>query len=100
VNNNPAGVGVVISAAVKAVLIAVAALGWVPLDEDAIASVTLAVAAVVDVLLYLGLVKPRVNELQAQANANQGTPPGVTQSPGQPDTAHRNGVTFRGPDIR
>lgn len=65
---NPAGVGVVISAAVKAVLIALAALGWIPLTDDAIAEVTLAVAAVVDVLLYFGLIKPGVTRLQQSAS--------------------------------
>lgn len=66
-NTNPVGVGVVISAAVKAVLIALASLGLVPLDDDAIASVTLAVTAVVDVLIYFGLVKPAVTRLQQDA---------------------------------
>ena len=77
---NPAGVGVVVSAALKAVLIALAGLGWVPLDEDAIASVTLAVVAVVDVLLYFGLVKPGVTRLQQEADA---TKPGRHPAPGQ-----------------
>lgn len=66
-NTNPAGVGVVISGAVKAVLIALASVGLIPFDDNAIASVTLAVAAVVDVLIYLGLVRPGVNRLQEQA---------------------------------
>lgn len=89
--SNPAGVGVVISAAVKAVLIALTALGLVPLDDNAIASVTLAVAAVVDVLIYLGLVKPRVNELREQAAGN-GTP--------GPPNPGSGGTTFRGRDLR
>lgn len=68
--SNPAGVGVVISGAVKAVLIALASLGAVPLDDDAITSVTLAVAAVVDVLIYFGLVRPGVTRLQERAAAD------------------------------
>lgn len=74
---NPAGVGVVISAAVKAVLIALAALGWVPISDDAIAEVTLAVAAVVDVLLYFGLIKPAVTRLQQAADHGSNAFPGA-----------------------
>lgn len=80
-NTNPAGVGVVISAAVKAVLIALASLGLVPLDDDAIASVTLAVVAVVDVLLYFGLVKPGVTRLQEQAATDAVAASGSTGTP-------------------
>ncbi|MGI5151384.1 hypothetical protein ACQEVC_34310 [Plantactinospora sp. CA-294935] len=65
-NTNPAGVGVVVSVAVKAVLVALAAVGWVPITEDAIAEVTLAVAALADVLVYFGIVRPRVNQLKEQ----------------------------------
>jgi hypothetical protein len=90
VNNNPAGVGVIVSAAVKAVLIALSSLGAVPLNDDAIASVTLAVAAIVDVLLYFGLVKPGVNRLQEQA---------ATEAVAGSAAAHRPTNRANGPDI-
>ena len=65
---NPTTTGVVVSVTIKAVLLALAALGWVPIDDDAIAEVTLAIAAVADLLVYFGLIKPKVNELQAAAS--------------------------------
>jgi hypothetical protein len=70
---NPTVTGVVVSVTIKVVLLALAALGWVPIDDDAIAEVTLAVAAVADLLVYFGLIKPKVNELQAAAAAGTST---------------------------
>jgi hypothetical protein len=64
---NPTTTGVVVSVTIKAVLLALAALGWVPIADEAIAEVTLAIAAVADLLVYFGLIKPKVNELQAAA---------------------------------
>jgi len=70
---NPTVTGVIVSVTIKAVLLALAALGWVPIDDDAIAEVTLAIAAVADLLVYFGLIKPKVNELQAAAAAGTST---------------------------
>ena len=79
---NPTTTGVVVSLTIKAVLVALAALGWVPIADDAIAEVTLAVAAVADALVYFGLIKPKVTALQQAAAAAPAaaTPPsrGVT----------------------
>ena len=65
---NPTITGAVISITIKAVLLALAALGWIPIGDDAIAEVTLATAAVADMLVYFGLVKPKVTQLQVAAS--------------------------------
>lgn len=98
-NTNPAGVGVVVSSAFKTVLVALAALGWAPLDDTKIAAVTLAVAALVDVLVYFGLVKPKVNQLQAQAAQAAETDPQPAalprRVPGQHSTTFRSDHDLR-----
>ncbi len=71
-NQNPTGSGVIISLTVKAVLVAIASLGWIPLNEDQIAQVTLAIAALADLAVYFGWVKPRVDK---QVNEALATPP-------------------------
>lgn len=64
---NPTAAGVVVSLTIKAVLVALAALGWVPIADDAIAEVTLAIAAVADAGVYFGIIKPKVTRLQEAA---------------------------------
>jgi hypothetical protein len=91
---NPVGAGVVLSVTIKAILIALAALGWVPITEEAIAEVTLAVAAVADALVYFGLIKPGVNQLREQAAAGQ-----AAMDLEQTQT-HPRGTTFRDRDLR
>ncbi|WP_018348235.1 hypothetical protein [Longispora albida] len=70
---NPAGLGAAVSLTVKAVLIALAALGAVPLSEAQVAAVVLAVAAVADLAVYLGLIRPRVTPV-ADPKDRDGTP--------------------------
>lgn len=90
---NPVGAGAVLSVTIKAILIALAALGWVPITEEAITEVTLAVAAIADALVYFGLIKPRVNQLKQQAAASQAAQIDLGQVPPyQPP----RGTTFRG----
>ncbi|MEV6635003.1 hypothetical protein AB0M54_30070 [Actinoplanes sp. NPDC051470] len=67
---NPTTSGAVLSLAIKAVLVALASLGWVPVSDGAIAEVTLAVGAVADALVYFGIIRPRVGELQRAAAAS------------------------------
>ncbi|MFI5493581.1 hypothetical protein [Actinoplanes sp. NPDC051859] len=76
VPQNPTAVGVVVSTTIKAVLVAVAALNILPLDDDQITAVTLALAAVADLGVYFGWVKPRVDDQVATALATP--PPGIT----------------------
>ncbi|MBG6136502.1 hypothetical protein [Longispora fulva] len=56
----PTALGAAISVTVKAVLLALVALGAVPLDESQVAALVLAVTAVADLGVYLGIVRPRV----------------------------------------
>ncbi|OJF15400.1 hypothetical protein [Couchioplanes caeruleus] len=78
---NPTAVGVVVSTTIKAVLVAIAALNILPLDDDQIAAVTLALAAVADLAVYFGWVKPRVDGQVATALATP--PPAIPPRPGR-----------------
>lgn len=68
-SQNPTAAGLAVSTTIKAVLVAVAALGWIPLDTEQITLVAVAVTAVVDLAVFLGWVKPRVDEQVATALA-------------------------------
>ena len=58
--NNPTSVGATISVAVKSVLAALIAIGVIPWDDAQLTAIALAVATVVDLAVYLGLIKPHV----------------------------------------
>lgn len=62
----------VISTSTKAVLIALVAVGVLPWDDATITTVALAVAALVDLAIFLGLIRPRVTPT-ADPRANDGT---------------------------
>jgi hypothetical protein len=71
-SQSPTATGLIVSTTIKAVLIAVAALNILPLADDQIGAVTVAIAAVADLAVYFGWVKPRVEQQVATALA---TPP-------------------------
>jgi hypothetical protein len=74
--NNPTGVGATISVTVKAVLVALIAIGLVPWNDGQVSAVALAVAAIVDLAVYLGLIKPHVADLTTRVSpAPSGQPP-------------------------
>ena len=73
--NNPTGVGATISVTVKAVLVALIAIGVVPWNDGQVNALALAVAAVVDLAVYLGLIKPHVTDLTTQVTAATSTQP-------------------------
>ena len=72
-NDNPTGVGATISLAIKTVLVALIAVGALPWTDTQVSAVGLAIAAVVDLTIYLGLIRPRVTPLTNPKTAN-GTP--------------------------
>lgn len=72
-NDNPTGYAATISIAVKAVLVALVAVGALPWDDATVGAVALAVAALVDLAIYVGLVRPRVTPT-ADPRADDGTP--------------------------
>ncbi|GIJ50041.1 hypothetical protein Val02_69270 [Virgisporangium aliadipatigenens] len=59
-NDNPTAVGATISAATKAVLLALIATGVLPWTDLQVAAVALAITAVVDLAVTFGLIRPRV----------------------------------------
>ncbi|WP_018350936.1 hypothetical protein [Longispora albida] len=69
----PTALGAAISVTTKAVLLALVALRLVPLDESQVAALVLAVAAVADLAVYLGVVRPRVTPV-ADPRDRDGTP--------------------------
>jgi hypothetical protein len=81
VNDNPTGIGATISLAVKTVLIALMAIDVLPWDDAQITAVALAVAALVDLAVYLGLIRPRVTPV-ADPRTNDGTPLVPATDPG------------------
>lgn len=56
---NPTGFGALISMTVKAVLMALVATGILPWDDATTSTVALAVAALADLAVILGVIKPR-----------------------------------------
>lgn len=72
-NSNPTGVAAVASTAVKAVLIALVAVGILPWDDATVAAVALAVAALVDLAIFLGIIRPKVTPV-ADPKDIDGTP--------------------------
>lgn len=71
---NPVGAGVLISAAVKTTLLALAAVHVIPWDGEQIAIVTLAASSLADLGIYLGFIRPRLQqatEYQAEHRANE-----------------------------
>jgi hypothetical protein len=74
---NPVGASAVLSGAVKLVLLALVSIGVVPWSNDQAAAVTLALSAIVDAALYLGWIRPH---LQQQLRAAQDAlPPGAVR---------------------
>jgi hypothetical protein len=71
--NNPTGVGATISVTVKAVLVALITIGLVPWDDGQVSAVALAVAALVDLAVYLGLIKPHVADLTVRVGPSSGS---------------------------
>lgn len=70
---NPAGASLIISGAVKGVLLAGVAIDVLPWDGAQVGAVALALSGVFDVLLYFGIVRPRIaqaTEDRAQAIAD------------------------------
>lgn len=57
--SNPTGFGALISMTVKAVLMAFVVTGVLPWDDSVTSTVALAVAAVADLAVILGVIKPR-----------------------------------------
>lgn len=57
--SNPTGLGALISMTVKAVLMAFVATGVLPWDDATTSTVALAVAALADLAVILGLIRPR-----------------------------------------
>lgn len=72
-NDNPTGYGAAISIAVKTVLVALVAVKVLPWDDAQITAVALAVAAVVDLAIFLGLIRPRVTPV-SRPRDHDGTP--------------------------
>ena len=72
-NDNPTGVGATISVAVKTILVALIAVGVLPWTDTQVSAVALAIAAVVDLAIYLRLIRPRVTPLTNPRTAD-GTP--------------------------
>ena len=72
-NDNPTGVGATISVAVKTILAALIAVGVLPWTDTQVSAVALAIAAVVDLAIYLRLIRPRVTPL-TNPKAADGTP--------------------------
>lgn len=70
---NPTGAAALISTTVKAVLIAFIATGVLPWGDTEVSAVALAVAALVDLGIFLGLIRPRVTPT-ANPKTNDGTP--------------------------
>ncbi|MBG6141148.1 hypothetical protein [Longispora fulva] len=69
----PTALGAAISVAIKAVLLALVALRVLPLDDAQVAALVLAVAALADLGVYLGVVRPRVTPIANPKDAD-GTP--------------------------
>lgn len=67
-NTNPAGASAIISSAVKGVLLALVAIKVLPWDGEQVGAVALALSGVVDALLYLRVVRPKLQE-QAEEQA-------------------------------
>jgi hypothetical protein len=82
---NPTGIGLIVSTTIKAVIVAVAALGVVHLSDTQIAAVTLAIAAVADLAVYFGWVKPRVDQQIATALATPAPPAALRNSRNRSD---------------
>ncbi|HEX8626745.1 MAG TPA: hypothetical protein VF755_01050 [Catenuloplanes sp.] len=83
--SNPTGYGATISVAAKAVLVALVAVGALPWDDATVGAVALAVAALVDLTIYLGLVRPCVTPVAAPKD-NNGTPLVPVYNPANPNT--------------
>lgn len=69
---SPTGVAAMISVTVKTVLVALIAIGILPWTETQVSAVALAVAAIVDLAVYFGLIRPHVTTLTTQPGP---TPP-------------------------
>ena len=61
-NTNPAGASALISGAVKGVLLALVAINLLPWDGEQVGAVALALSGVVDVILYLRVVRPGIQQ--------------------------------------
>lgn len=70
----PTGTAASISIAVKAVLLALVSFGLVPLTDDQAGSLALAVATIVDVLIYLRVLKPKADKPAEDAPADEYDP--------------------------
>lgn len=70
---DPTSYAALISTSVKTVLVALVAVGILPWNDATVGAVAVALAAVVDLAIFLGFIRPRVTPT-ANPTTNDGTP--------------------------